>query len=89
MDCFKTIGNSNNKTCSICRADYEEFDIEVQEWTTELTEDDIIEMMENNDDALIDMVDIDKVVEQAIIADGLIHLLRVEGFYYEDDHSGA
>ena len=45
----------------------------------------ITAMIEEQDDYLLEVVDVPAVVNQAIIADGLPHLLKCEGVLYETD----
>ncbi len=86
ITCFKTICNSNNVSCPMCRVEYEETgDVYINEYTTEITEKCVFDMIESKDDMLLDMVDYDKLIEQSVIADGYAHLLHMEGFTYEDD----
>lgn len=85
MTCFKTICNSCNVSCPMCRENYEDTgDVEIDEWTTEITQDEITEMRQRKDDMLLDMVYLDPLIEQSVIADGWSHMLRCEGFVLED-----
>jgi hypothetical protein len=85
IECFKTICNSDNVKCPMCREDYEETgDVEINEWGEVLTIEDITNMADRQDDMLLDMVYIDELIEQSICADGWSHMLRCEGFVYED-----
>ena len=86
MKCFKTICNSCNVSCPMCRENYEDTgDVEIDEWDDTLNEEELIEMVENQDDMLLDMVDLDPLIEQSVIADGWEHMLRCEGFCLQGD----
>ena len=85
IECFKTICNSDNVKCPMCRTDYEETgDVEINEWGEELTIEDITDMADRQDDMLMDMVDIDDLIRQSVCVDGWSHMLRCEGFVYDD-----
>ena len=85
MNCFKTICNSCNVSCPMCRENYlDTGDVEIEEWTTEITQDEIAEMRERQDDMLLDMVNIEPLIQQSIYADGWSHMLRCDGFVLED-----
>ena len=86
LTCFKTICNSSNVSCPMCRKSYEDTgDVEINEYTETLTEEDIMEMIESKDDMLYDMVDYDKMLEQAIYSDGYSGLLHFESIFEADD----
>lgn len=85
IECFKTICNSCNVSCPMCRENYEDTgDVDIDEWTSELDVDDVIEMVDSQDDMLKDIVDVDALIEQSVCADGWSHMLRCEGFVYDD-----
>lgn len=86
MECFKSICEGCNVSCPICRVDYEETgDVEITTTGVSLDIKDIEAMIEGGDDYLFEVVDIDAVVNQAIISDGYKHLLRCEGLEIDDD----
>lgn len=86
MDCFKKICDDNDEpSCPMCRKLYTDTgDIEMEEEYPNLTDDMIRDMIRTYDDALLDIVDIDALITQAIIADGLPHLLHLETFIDDD-----
>ena len=70
----------------MCRKSYEDTgDVEINEYTENLTEDDIEAMIENQDDMLLDMVDCDVLLDQALMSDGYEGLLRFDGLCEEGD----
>ena len=85
LTCFKTICNSSNVCCPCCRTNYEDSgDVYINESTHILSDEDINDMIDNEDDMLYDMVDINALVDQSICADGLGHLLGCD-FVVEND----
>jgi hypothetical protein len=89
MDCFKKIcDDTDEPSCPMCRKKYQDTgDIEMEEEYPNLTDDMIRDMIRTYDDALLDIVDIDALITQAIIADGIPHLLQLRCFVDDDEHN--
>lgn len=88
MECFKKICESDEPSCPMCRKLYTDTgDIEIVEEYPNITDDMIRDMIKNYDDALLDIVDIDALITQAIIADGIPHLLQLRCFVDDDEHN--
>jgi len=80
--CFETIANSNKTECPICRADYEDYDIEINTNTTIIDGDYIRELQENltyeNINELIKMVNMEDLALDIVRYDGYEGMLGLD-----------
>ena len=84
-ECFDTIIKCSKKECPLCRADYEEWDLEVETYTTEVDEDEIREIQEENEvNTLLRMVNIDDLAVSIVSTDGYDGLLGLDLENWDD-----
>jgi len=88
-ECFETIAKSDNKTCPICRADYEEYDIVCDEYEKSIEVDYIIGLQEDgyrtSFHQLLKITNLDDLALDCVRVDGYSHLI---GFEWENWDSG-
>lgn len=85
-ECFDTIIRSNNKTCPICRSDYEDNDVICYE-NEKLVEEEYIEALQTsqNIDRLIKITNIEDLALECIQIDGMAHMLRMDFIIKDND----
>jgi hypothetical protein len=93
--CFENMENHNICRCPLCRQvwdedEEEEEDDEEEEVEVEWEENDIQEMLEQQDDALLDIIDIEALASDAVNMDGLRHCVGADydEYIWEDQRSG-
>ncbi len=92
ITCFNKCCEDEKPKCPICRKLYSETGdrvIEMVEHHTNISTEIAQDLFRFQDENLFDLVDIERLVSQSILVDGIGHLLKLEGFEYTGMYGGS